>query len=225
MKTSASTDTHDMLASITQRIHTGFAYVSREAMRIQAPLTTLKLASGSCRDFAMLMIEAVRCLGLAAPFRIRLHLCPARTGAAVPGGGPRTPGCRSTCPAPGWVEFDPTNGIVGNRDLVRVAVARDPSQAVPLYGTWAGCPSTTSGWMSTLEVIAGDARRDRGPRPMSLRRDRPGDTSCALDAGYEIAYECPQPTPMLLVLSVHPSRVPDLIDARTRIAFDPAHSR
>jgi transglutaminase-like putative cysteine protease len=41
-------------------------------------------------------------------------------------------------PACGWVEFDPTNGIVGNADLVRVAVARDPRQAVPLHGTWDG---------------------------------------------------------------------------------------
>jgi len=30
-------------------------------------------------------------------------------------------------------------------------------------------------------------------------------------AGYEITYECPQPTPMILMLSVHPSREPDLL--------------
>jgi hypothetical protein len=36
------------------------------------------------------------------------------------------------------VELDPTNAIVGNRDLIRVAVARDPSQAVPLSGTYFG---------------------------------------------------------------------------------------
>jgi hypothetical protein len=36
------------------------------------------------------------------------------------------------------VQFDPTNGIVGNADLIRVAVARDPRQAVPLHGTWRG---------------------------------------------------------------------------------------
>ena len=36
------------------------------------------------------------------------------------------------------MDFDPTNGIVGNRDLIRVAVARDPRQAVPLSGTWYG---------------------------------------------------------------------------------------
>jgi hypothetical protein len=30
-------------------------------------------------------------------------------------------------------------------------------------------------------------------------------------AGYEISYDCPQPTPMILQVSVHPSRMPDLI--------------
>ena len=39
-------------------------------------------------------------------------------------------------------------------------------------------------------------------------------------AGYEISYDCPQPTPMILQLSVHPSRVPDLL-IRDRIRFEP----
>jgi len=40
-------------------------------------------------------------------------------------------------------------------------------------------------------------------------------------AGYEISYDCPQPTPMILMLSVHPSRSPDLLTP-DRIRFDPA---
>ena len=40
-------------------------------------------------------------------------------------------------------------------------------------------------------------------------------------AGYEISYECPQPTPMILQLSVHPSRVPDLLTF-DRIKFSPS---
>jgi transglutaminase-like putative cysteine protease len=44
-------------------------------------------------------------------------------------------------PGSGWIEFDPTNGIVGNRDLIRVAVVRDPAQAVPVSGTWTGVPA------------------------------------------------------------------------------------
>ena len=40
-------------------------------------------------------------------------------------------------------------------------------------------------------------------------------------AGYDITYQCPQPTPMLLSLSVHPSRMPDDIAEPHRIYFDP----
>ena len=39
-------------------------------------------------------------------------------------------------------------------------------------------------------------------------------------AGYEISYECPQPTPMILTLSVHPSRTPDLL-TWDRMRLDP----
>jgi len=41
-----------------------------------------------------------------------------------------------------------------------------------------------------------------------------------IKAGYEIEYECPQPTPKLLVLSIHPSRFPDLSTPHV-IQFDP----
>lgn len=39
--------------------------------------------------------------------------------------------------------------------------------------------------------------------------------------GFELAFECPQPTPMILMLSVHPSRVPDLLTIDTLVADPP----
>jgi hypothetical protein len=39
-------------------------------------------------------------------------------------------------------------------------------------------------------------------------------------AGYEISYDCPQPTPMILTLSVHPSRFSDLLTL-DRMRIDP----
>jgi transglutaminase-like putative cysteine protease len=41
-------------------------------------------------------------------------------------------------PGAGWVEFDPTNALVGGRNLIRVAVARDAAQAVPVKGSFRG---------------------------------------------------------------------------------------
>jgi hypothetical protein len=54
------------------------------------------------------------------------------------------------------MEFDPTNGIVGNNDLIRVAIARDPAQAVPLWGSWTGFPSDRLGLSVEVEVTASD---------------------------------------------------------------------
>ncbi|MGY4598491.1 transglutaminase-like putative cysteine protease [Bradyrhizobium sp. GM22.5] len=64
------------------------------------------------------------------------------------------PGSRSTCPAPGWIEFDPTNGIVGTRDLIRVAVARDPRQAIPLHGVYIGPAGAFDAMDVTIRVVS-----------------------------------------------------------------------
>ena len=66
-----------------------------------------------------------------------LHV-PSRDGPEYVGGGSTHAWCQVYLPGAGWVEFDPTNGSIGNRNLIRVAVARDPSQAVPLSGTYLG---------------------------------------------------------------------------------------
>jgi transglutaminase-like putative cysteine protease len=137
--------THDLLAAMTHTIRKEFTYVSRAEMGIQDPLTTLKLRSGSCRDFAILMIEAVRSLGLAARFVSGYLHIPARASQTYAGGGSTHAWVQVYIPGAGWMEFDPTNGIVGNRDLIRVAVARDPIQAVPIWGAWSGFPSDSLG--------------------------------------------------------------------------------
>ena len=89
---------------------------------------------GSCRDFVVLMIEAVRALGLAARFVSGYLHIPTEATDDFQGGGNTHAWCQVYLPGAGWVEFDPTNGIVGNRNLIRVAVARDPRQAPGLLG-------------------------------------------------------------------------------------------
>jgi transglutaminase-like putative cysteine protease len=145
-------DTTEMLAAMTYAIRRDLTYVAREETGIQDPIKTLKLASGSCRDFAVLMMEAVRSLGLAARFVSGYLIVPeTRRGSRV-GGGATHAWMEVYLPGAGWVEFDPTNGIVGSADLIRVAVVRDPRQAVPVSGTWTGFPSDHLGMTVAVEV-------------------------------------------------------------------------
>lgn len=132
------TETGHLLMTLCNGIHESFAYARRLERGTQLPLETLKLRRGTCRDFALLMMEAARALGLAARFVTGYIYVPDRDGSTTLGGGSTHAWCQVYLPGAGWVEFDPTNGIVGNRDLIRVAVARTPHQAIPLYGSYDG---------------------------------------------------------------------------------------
>ncbi len=135
------TDTLAMLSEMTAAIKREFTYVQRPEKGTQSPIETLAKRKGTCRDYAMLMIEAVRALGFAARFVSGYVYNPTRREHRT-GGGNTHAWVRVYIPGSGWVEFDPTNGIVGNRGLVRVAVARDIYQAVPVSGTWSGFPGS-----------------------------------------------------------------------------------
>jgi transglutaminase-like putative cysteine protease len=153
-------ETLGMLARMSVAIKDGFAYAARDAEGTQTPVETLDAGSGSCRDFALFMMEAVRSLGLAARFVSGYLYDPATDGGAgaATGAGATHAWVQVYLPGAGWVEFDPTNGLVGTRNLIRVAVLRDPAQAVPLSGSWTGAPADSLGL--TVEVTV---RRDAAP--------------------------------------------------------------
>jgi transglutaminase-like putative cysteine protease len=153
---SGRTDTWEILVRMTQTIKESFAYSRRAEMGIQDPLTTLGLRRGSCRDFALFMMEAVRALGLAARFISGYLYVPHKAGRKVIGGGSTHAWLEVYLAGAGWVEFDPTNGIVGNQNLIRVAVARDPAQASPIHGTWTGFPGDSLAMTVEVNVISQD---------------------------------------------------------------------
>ncbi len=155
------TDTREFLISLTNGINRTFKHVRRNEKGIQGPLQTLELGSGSCRDIAMLMIEAVRSLGMAARFVSGYLHIPDDDDEPYVGGGNTHAWAQVYLPGPGWVDFDPSNGIVGNRDLVRVAVVRDPRQAIPLHGTWTGFRSDYLGMKVEVAVTSTPSNRKR----------------------------------------------------------------
>ena len=145
LKRGAINGTSELLMAVTYGIKDSFAYERRGEKGTQDPITTLSRGSGTCRDFAVLMMEAARSLGFAARFVSGYIYSPRHTNEPYLGGGSTHAWCQVYLPGAGWVEFDPTNGIIGNRDLIRIAVARDPRQAIPLSGTWVGDPDDSLG--------------------------------------------------------------------------------
>lgn len=131
--------TLDVLTEMASTIRREFKYVAREEVGVQMPLETLGLCSGSCRDFALFMMEAARSLGLGARFVSGYLYDEMLVGdGALVGGGATHAWLQVFLPGAGWIELDPTNALVGGHNLIRVAVARDPSQAIPLVGSFKG---------------------------------------------------------------------------------------
>jgi transglutaminase-like putative cysteine protease len=148
-----STLTSHLLMTLTYAIREGFAYERREASGVQTPRHTLERRRGSCRDFAVLMMEAARALGIAARFVSGYVYVPSTGEEPVRlGGGATHAWCQIYLPGAGWLEFDPTNGLIGGKDLIRVAVARDPAQAAPLTGAYFGSAEDEKGMEVFVEV-------------------------------------------------------------------------
>jgi transglutaminase-like putative cysteine protease len=148
------TPTFHILSGMTHGIRRQFSYRKRHEHGTQHPLDTLQTRSGTCRDYALFMIEALRRLGIAARFVSGYLFIPGDRAHGYVGGGSTHAWVQVYLPSAGWIEFDPTNGIVGTRDLVRVAVARDPRQAIPLHGTYLGSADAFVGMDVSINVVS-----------------------------------------------------------------------
>lgn len=148
------TETGHLLMTMTMGIKESFQYSRRTDPGTQAPEVTLANRKGTCRDFAWLMIEACRTLGFAARFVTGYIYVPLRDTKSLRGGGATHAWVQVFLPGAGWTEFDPTNGIVGSRDLIRVGVARKPKQAMPLSGNLVGSRADYLGLTVDVTVSA-----------------------------------------------------------------------
>jgi transglutaminase-like putative cysteine protease len=148
----------ELVTRLSEAIHHGFLYKRREAKGIQPPIETLRLGHGSCRDFAMLLIDAARSFRLAARFSSGYLALPVNDPQ-----DPTSPSARGSThawaqiylPRAGWIDFDPTSGSVGNNGLVTVAVVSDPRDAIPLHGTFIGFSSDHLGMEVQVSVMSG----------------------------------------------------------------------
>lgn len=145
-----ATDTMKLLRAMTFGISEQIPYNRRVEKGVQTAEETLLIGRGSCRDFAVLMIDAVRSLGIAARFVSGYIFAPDSSGLA--GGGATHAWMQAYLPGAGWIDFDPTNSIIGNRNLIRVGVAWAPEHVLPLWGTYSGSARAFLGMEVTVTV-------------------------------------------------------------------------
>jgi transglutaminase-like putative cysteine protease len=154
---SRPTDTLALLADLNAGVKARISYQSRESEGTQTPVQTLERGWGSCRDLAVLLIGAARSLGFGARIVTGYLYNPGAGGrpAAAIGAGTTHAWADIYLPGAGWISYDPTNGTIGGADLIRVAVTRDISQAIPIAGSFVGSPQDYLGMTVDVSVVSG----------------------------------------------------------------------
>jgi len=123
-----------LLLEINRTIAQQFQYSERHEYGVQSPSETLRSGEGTCRDFACLLMEVARSLGIAARY-VSGYLC-AAVGAASES---HTHGwCELYLPGAGWLGFDPTNGILTDAHHVPVATDVTAGEIPPVEGAYLG---------------------------------------------------------------------------------------
>jgi transglutaminase-like putative cysteine protease len=159
-----------LLSDMTHAIRANFAYELRREGAPQSAAETLGRRRGSCRDFAVLMIEAARQLGVAARFASGYIYGGSPKAADGASHGHTHAWVRAYLPGGGWADFDPTNGIVGGAGLIRVASATDPRLALPLHGAWRGMRSDFLGMAVEVDISVVAAGAAQPPLPLRVAR-------------------------------------------------------
>jgi len=153
--TSRPMRTLDLLKNMNAALQPHIVYGERHELGTQVPAETLRNKTGACRDFAMVFIEAARYLGFGARFVSGYLYDPALDkGDATPATAATHAWAEVYLPGAGWVEYDPTDVLIGGEALIRVAVTRDPSQAIPISGSYSGAASDFLGMTVEVTVTA-----------------------------------------------------------------------
>jgi transglutaminase-like putative cysteine protease len=145
-------ETFTLIQRINRHIFTNFKYRRRDEPGVQTPAETLKKNTGSCRDFATLLLEACRSWGLAARFASGYMQCEATEA----GGASTHAWTEVYLPGAGWKGFDPTSGVMTGAQHVTVAVSRNPENAAPIAGSFKGPPNSALGITVDVTVVRVD---------------------------------------------------------------------
>ncbi len=129
---SAVSGAEEAVAAVARAIRDTIQYRRRDAKGVQTPTETLAAGSGSCRDMATLMLEALRAIGLPARFASGYLDC----AASEAGRASTHAWAEAYLPEIGWMGYDPTLGEATSGNHVVTGVSNHPRGVMPISGTY-----------------------------------------------------------------------------------------
>jgi uncharacterized protein (DUF2126 family)/transglutaminase-like putative cysteine protease len=137
------TGTVNLLLTLNRKARDEISYVTRLEHGIQTPEETLQERSGSCRDSALLLVECLRNLGIAARFvsGYLIQLADAKAELNGSNSGRQADSAdlhawaEAFLPGAGWIGLDPTSGFLAGEGHIPLASTSSASQAAPISGT------------------------------------------------------------------------------------------
>jgi transglutaminase-like putative cysteine protease len=141
-------DAEEIVASIARKIRKTIKYRRREAKGVQSPSQTLSAGSGSCRDMATLMLEALRSVGFPARFASGYLV-----GSASNAGHAATHAwAEAYLPSVGWLGYDPMLGEATSGNHIVVGVSNHPRGVMPVTGIFFDDDKSYVGMKATVQT-------------------------------------------------------------------------
>jgi transglutaminase-like putative cysteine protease len=143
-------DVESIVRELNHMIHDQIRYVRREEKGVLTPAQTLTRGVGSCRDFATLLLDAARSLGIAARFASGYLECDATEA----GSGSTHAWVEIYLPGHGWRGFDPTLGEETTASHVATGLSNHPRGVMPVTGSYYGAASAFRQLTVSVELKA-----------------------------------------------------------------------
>ena len=153
-------ETLPFLIALARHIPEVLSAQIREEGPPRSPEETLEEGSGSCRDFALLAMEACRSLNIAARFTSGYHLPTVPLLPSLHGWA------EVYLPEAGWRGLDPSEGILTADRHIALVSSADPFQTLPTEGSYRGEGSSTLSTSVRVDLLeespAGEFRDSAG---------------------------------------------------------------